>query len=143
MMVEKISSKDDSTLKSSKAMSEKQRSYSHVLKQISIKDIMIHYKNYKDLSNQSLVLSNLNSSILDCVNKMKEHKVGHIIVTEKDIHSIVGILSKKDFLLFMIRNFTSDEVSSKLLNHSVFELSIGTSTNGIFFLRPDNTLREV
>jgi hypothetical protein len=64
-------------------------------------------------------------------------------VTEKDIHSIVGILGKKEFLLFMIRNFTSDEVSGKILNHSIFDLSIGTVQNDMVTKKVTDTLRDV
>ena len=65
------------------------------------------------IQQNSIVNIKLSSTIYDCVGKLQQHKIGHIVIAEKDIHSIVGILSKKDFLLFMVRNFTSDEISGK------------------------------
>ena len=46
-------------------------------------------------------------------------------------------------MLFMIRNFTSDEVSGKILNHSIFDLNIGTDQDKMITKKVTDSLRDV
>lgn len=58
---------------------------------------------------------------------MRENKVGHLIAVEKDLSNVVAVVSKRDFLLFMIRNFAMSEHSDKILQKPILEVEIGVS----------------
>ena len=74
---------------------------------------------------------------------MQENKVGHLIVIEKNMSNIVSVVSKKDFLLFMIRNFTMNFIDDKLLDMPILKVSIGVSGDNIFQMRDSCHLREI
>lgn len=43
------------------------------------------------------------------LQRLKDNKLGHLIVVEKDLSQVVGIVSKLDFLIYVIKGFISTE----------------------------------
>ena len=70
--------------------------------------------------------------------------MGHLVVTEKEsIASTVGVISKKDILVFMVKNFTTDTKIDELLNEKIGLLDIGTTGNKVVCCSKNDSLRKV
>ena len=78
------------------------------------------------------------------IQKLRAAGVGHLVVTEKDsIESTVGVISKKDILVFMIKNFTTDSKIDMLLNEQISKLELGTVGGSVVCCSKNDTLRRV
>jgi CBS-domain-containing membrane protein len=62
---------------------------------------------------------------------------------EKDLSNTIGIVSKRDLLLFMIRNFSMSFLHDKLLERSIIKISLGKSGDEIFQMNYNSHLREI
>lgn len=117
------------------------RSY---FREITLKTVRENLKTFKGLSTQQIYSSQVSSSVYAGIQKMKDSQVGHLIVTEHaDISSTVGIISKKDILVFMIKNFTTDAHIDVLLDEKIQNIDIGTKGADVMTVNKHETLRRV
>lgn len=63
---------------------------------------------------------------------MREYRVGHLIAVDKDLSNVVAVISKKDILLYMIRNCPIDSKRSKFVGKPIIEIDIGVYGDAIF-----------
>ena len=112
--------------------------------EISLRKVRENLKTFKGLATQTLFSMEMTASIYSGIQKLKECKVGHLIVTESaDISSTAGVLSKRDILVYMIKNFTTDSQIDMLLDEQICHLQIGTLGAVVFSVSKHETLRRV
>lgn len=70
--------------------------------------------------------------------------MGHLLITENDnLSTTVGVISKRDILVFVIKNFATDSKVDALLDEKLGQLTLGTTGHSVVCARKDDTLRRV
>lgn len=83
-------------------------------------------------------------SIYEAIHKLKANQVGHILVVEgESVASTIGVVSKRDILVFMIKNFTTDKKIDVILDEKIGNLQIGTRGKDVVCLKKEEPLRQV
>ena len=112
--------------------------------EISLRKVRENLKTFKGLTAQTLYSMEMTGTIFSGIQKLKECKVGHLIVTEgADTSSTAGVLTKRDILVYMIKNFTTDSQIDVLLDEQISHLQIGTLGADVFAVSKHETLRRV
>lgn len=116
----------------------------------SLKRIRENQKTFKGLSTQALVFQKVgrrdqfSDSILAGVTKLQQCAVSHLLVTESESTSTtIGVISKRDILLYVIKNFTTDTKVDVILDERLENLHIGTTGQAVVCAKKDETLRRV
>lgn len=65
------------------------------------------------------------------------------MVVDKDISNVVGVVSKMDFLMFMIKKYLTNEETEEFLQKPILGLNIGVSKDEIDKMSWDVNLRQV
>lgn len=110
----------------------------------SLKKIRENQKTFKGLSTQALVFQKFSDSILAGVQKLQQCAVSHLLISETDnLSTTVGVISKRDILLYVIKNFTTDTRVDVILDERLDNLNIGTTGTTLVCAKKDHTLRNV
>lgn len=120
-------------------------------REISLKKVRESLKTFKGLTNQPLVhqkvsshLRQFSESILGAVQKIQECAVGHILITETEsLCSTIGVITKRDILMYVIKNFTSDSKVDLLLDEPLQKQTLGTTGSAVVCAQKSDTLRRV
>jgi predicted transcriptional regulator len=114
--------------------------------EITLRRLRENLKSFKGTGGlaQPIVYSKVADTVFNGIQRLREAGVGHLVVTEKDsLATTVGVISKKDILVYMIKNFTTDTKIDVLLNEKVGKLEIGTLGNKVVCCSKNETLRRV
>ena len=112
--------------------------------EITVRKVRETLKTFKAFGAQNLVHLSVSDTVLAGIQKLKECNVGHLIVTENNnVSTTVGVVSKKDMLVFMIKNFTTDSKIDVLLDEKIGNLDIGTQGNKVVYAGKHETLRKI
>ena len=66
------------------------------------------------------------------------------MITETDsVCSTIGVISKREILVYVIKNFTTDSKIDLLLDEKMERLSIGTTGNSVVCAHKNDSLRRV
>lgn len=142
-----LGSKDDESL-----IEQLRTEVTAALSSITVAEYQYKYKTFKNISMQTLVSSTvksilfthqLNESLFMGLQRLKDNKLGHLIVVEKDLSQVVGIVSKLDFLIYVIKGFISTEEVDQFLQRPILQLQIGTSGADIQTMSQDILLRNI
>lgn len=70
--------------------------------------------------------------------------MGHLLITETDsVCSTIGVINKRDILVYVIKNFTTDSKIDLLLDEKMENLSLGTVGSGVVCAHQNDSLRRV
>ena len=112
--------------------------------EISLRKVRETLKTFKALGPQNLVHLKVSDTVHAGIQKLRECNVGHLILTENDsLSTTIGVVSKKDILVFMIKNFTTDSKIDVLLDEQIGNLEIGTQGNKVVWAGKQETLRKI
>lgn len=77
------------------------------------------------------------------ITKLKENRLGHLIIVDHALPTVVGIVNKMDFLMFVIKNYYSNSHTEDFLNKPIREMNIGQSGAGIYTMQWGTKLRDI
>lgn len=70
--------------------------------------------------------------------------MGHLLITENDsLSTTIGTVSKRDILVYVIKNFTTDARVDVILDERLENLAIGTTGTGVVCANKHESLRRV
>ena len=127
-----------------KNIAEFKKSIQKLFQETTIKRMRDSTKTFKGLHGQTLTYAKRSDSIFSGIQKMKESGVGHLIITsDESSDTIIGVISKKDILVYMIKNFTVDSNIDVLLDEKMKNIDLGTTGKKVTIAKKDETLRRV